>query len=770
MASRLSLFLAELKRRKVTRTAVAYAVVGLGLIEAANNILPNLGLESITAPLIILVLIGFPVTLLVSWVFDFSKEGWKRTPDIPEADVAVPEKGGWKNFPWRLLVISAAVLLVVGFGANSVMEASRLRWVMNDALPEITRLLDEDRTFDAWLLAEEVEDLDPGNPSLESMRPRLARTVDIRTDPPGARVMIRDYLSDDSGWRYLGPTPIEDVSLPYTYLRIRLEKEGFESIDGAGRPSFLNRQIALDSVGSFPEGMVQVPGGSRNLRLLGLEDVEPIEIGGYFIDRNEVSNREYQVFVDAGGYEQREFWRFPFREGEESLSWQAAIGRLTDRTGRPGPATWEAGHFPAGREDYPVTGVSWYEAAAYAAFMGKDLPTVYHWAYAADPWASGWIVPKSNLMGTELLPRQEGRGLGPYGTSDMAGNVREWCFNETNGDRYILGGGWNDPAYGLNGAYAQQPLDRSEINGIRLVTYTDSTGLAEALQPLERPFRDFDAEPPVSDEVFEVFLGLYDYDRVPLEAVVEAADSTMEDRIWERVSFNGAYGERLPGYLYLPRVGQPPFQTVIYFPGSGSLHRRDSSGLGTTQSYHIQFLLNSGRAVFWPIYKSTYERGDSLQTDYPNESNFYKEHVIMWAKDVRRSIDYLETRPEIDSTKIAYFGSSWGGLHGLLIPAVEPRIKVAISVVAGLLVQRGQPEVEPIHYLPRIKIPFLLLNGEFDHYFPKEHAQRPAFERLGTASEDKRWVAYPGGHSIPRAALIRESLDWLDRYFGPVTR
>ena len=56
-----------------------------------------------------------------------------------------------------------------------------------------------------------------------------------------------------------------------------------------------------------------------------------------------------------------------------------------DRTGRPGPATWQGGQPAAGQEQHPVTGVSWFEAAAYAAYRGKRLPTIYHWSHAAHP-------------------------------------------------------------------------------------------------------------------------------------------------------------------------------------------------------------------------------------------------------------------------------------------------------------------------------------------------------------------------------------------------
>ena len=107
-----------------------------------------------------------------------------------------------------------------------------------------------------------------------------------------------------------------------------------------------------------------------------------------------------------------------------------------------------------------------------------------------------------------------------------------------------------------------------------------------------------------------------------------------------------------------------------------------------------------------------------------------------------------------------------GGMGGI-IPAVEKRIQVNVLLVAGLLFQRSMPEVEPIHFLPRIKSPVLMLNGKYDFFFPYETSQRPFFELLGTAKADKRIIAYEGGHSVPRTQLVKETLAWLDRYLGP---
>ena len=111
--------------------------------------------------------------------------------------------------------------------------------------------------------------------------------------------------------------------------------------------------------------MVRVAGG-RDPRRFGKVD----DVGAFWIDRVEVTNRQFKAFVDGGGYQRREYWREPFLDNHRTMTWTEAVGRFRDRTGRPGPATWTAGTYPAGQEEFPVAGVSWYEAMAYAAFAG----------------------------------------------------------------------------------------------------------------------------------------------------------------------------------------------------------------------------------------------------------------------------------------------------------------------------------------------------------------------------------------------------------------
>src|SRR5678816_3384929 len=117
--------------------------------------------------------------------------------------------------------------------------------------------------------------------------------------------------------------------------------------------------------------------------------------------------------------------------------------------------------------DYPASGVSWYEAAAYAAFAGKELPTLYDWYAAAGYGPDSQIVSLSNFGGTGPMPAGANMGLAPTGTYDMAGNVKEWVENPSDQKRYMLGGGWTEPSYMFHLADARSPFERESPFGFR---------------------------------------------------------------------------------------------------------------------------------------------------------------------------------------------------------------------------------------------------------------------------------------------------------------
>jgi len=668
------------------------------------------------------------------------------------------------------VVIIAAIAMALVWVFN---RQAKVFWAKEQAIPEINRLIDDRNFATAFRLVKKVEKYIPEEPRLIELLPRLERYLSFQTTPAGANVYLYDEI--DNNWEYVGRSPIGRARTSAGYKRWKIEKEGFEMAEGAtltGTGPLTEIHVKLDEKDTLPPGMVSMPEGESTLGLVGLDHLRAEFINEYLIDKHEVTNEEFKKFIDDGGYEKKEFWTNAFKKDGRIISWEEAMAEFKDKTGRPGPATWEMSNYPEGQGHYPVTGISWYEAAAYAEFAGKSLPTIYHWDRAADPQAANYIMPLSNFNGSGPSPVGSHQGITSYGMRDMAGNAREWCWNEgENGNRYILGGGWNDQVYMFNWAFSQPPFDRSPINGFRCVKYPGKDENLEVLRSsIKLPHRDFLKEKPVPDEIFNIYVGMYRYDKRELNSSIESVNDQAAGFRKEKISFDAAYGsERVIAYLFLPKTGNPPYQAVVYFPGSSAIDQRSSESLESFPMFRTyDLIVKSGRALIFPIYKGTYERGDDLRSSLPNDTNFYKEHVIQWAKDIGRSIDYLETRKDIDADKLAYYGYSWGARLGGIMLAVEKRFKTGILSLGGLRFQSQLAEVDPFNFLSRIKIPVLMLNGRYDHFFPYETSQIPMFKLLGTSPEHKRHVVYESGHFVPRTQLIKEALDWLDRHLGPV--
>jgi formylglycine-generating enzyme required for sulfatase activity len=104
-------------------------------------------------------------------------------------------------------------------------------------------------------------------------------------------------------------------------------------------------------------------------------------VPAFLLDKYEVTNRQYKEFLDSGGYENETFWQEAFLKNGRRIAWSQAREEFRDETGSLGPSTWRNGTYPRGQGNYPVGGISWYEAAAYARFREKALPTVFHWTF-----------------------------------------------------------------------------------------------------------------------------------------------------------------------------------------------------------------------------------------------------------------------------------------------------------------------------------------------------------------------------------------------------
>jgi formylglycine-generating enzyme required for sulfatase activity len=482
-----------------------------------------------------------------------------------------------------LAIPTLAALVGLGYVTFSAVRQNRkVRWAREVALPEAERAIARDDYTAAYELVEQAGKYIPGDPAYLDLAPQTRGLLSLRTDPPGSEILIRDYAKPEQKWRSLGRSPLEKARVPRGFKRWKAAMPGYEPVEGAAfvyhedSPFTPALQVTLDTNGTLPPGMVRVQGGTFKPTLF--EASPELTLADYLLDRYEVSNRQFQEFVAAGGYRKREYWKQRFVKDGRDLTWEAATRLFVDKTGRPGPADWELGDYPEGLADHPVTGVSWYEAVAFAEFAGKSLPTVHHWNHAAvnpvDPDIRnadylGALITLSNFGGKGPAPAGTFQGMTPRGLYDLAGNVKEWSWNQmTDGKRVILGGAWNEQQHTYVHADRYPAFAREFNFGFRCMKLLAED---EASTQAARPVPPDPQPPPAdqracSDEVLRAYRKLYDYARSDLRAKVEARQEIDPYTRLEQVSFDAAYGdERVVAFVFLPSTGRPPFQAVIHF-------------------------------------------------------------------------------------------------------------------------------------------------------------------------------------------------------------
>jgi serine/threonine protein kinase/predicted esterase len=674
--------------------------------------------------------------------------------------------------------VTSAILL-----AWSNVSRSRRDVFVAESLPRIESLAVEGRYQEGFELAKAVDSKAAGRIP-EKLWDLVTTRASVTSQPAGAAVTLRP-VGGKASTISLGTTPLAQVRVPRGAFHWRVEHAGYLPADLVTENAGSAVRFELRPADGPDPGMIRIPGGDVRLWALAGVRAEPVvKIGAYLIDRHEVTNREFARFVAAGGYTREEFWKHPFSDGARTLSFPDAMARFKDSTGRPGPATWKLGSYLDGQDDLPVGGLSWYEASAYAAFAGKELPTVYHW-YQADTAGDiqllpGLVLATTNHEGAGLRPAGAPGSISAYGAIDMAGNVREWAANASDAStRIALGGAWSDPAYLYLFPEARSPFDRADGNGVRCIKPLDTETRAVAAAALPpRPVADPGKARPASDAEYAIYTRFFERKPTPLAARIESTDESSPHWIKQRVSFAAGYGqERLTALLYLPRSARPPYQAIIQMAGAATFYRRSSATEKDIFGWgYAEYLIRGGRAVMIPIWKGSYERSDGfhpLQTGWPS----YREHVVQWVSELRQSVDYLQSRDDIADGKIGFQGISNGAIWAPIFMALEPRLETGIFLLGGLLTMSIHetpmpPEIDGRHYAPRVRAPVLMMNGRHDAIFPYETSQLTLLRVLGTSDADKRHIVFPGGHSSFgwMNQLIKEGLDWLDQRFGPPAR
>lgn len=526
-----------------------------------------------------------------------------------------------------------------------------------------------------------------------------------------------------------------------------------------------------------------IPGGKYALVSWGKPTSARVELEDFFIDKHEVTNRQYKEFINAGGYARKEFWKYPFVKDGRAISWEESRKEFRDRTGLPGPRNWVGQNFPADKDNHPVTDITWHEASAYAEFRGKRLPTIFQWEKAARnglftyysatimPWGpvdiGGTVEGRANFRSSGTMPVDSFEfGISPFGCHHMAGNVSEWCLNEATEGFLTAGGSWGDLSY-LFGYFGTFPAFYSSNKlGFRCVVNSadakSDQGAARIDTSKQVPIYE-----PTTEAVFKSMLSHYLYDRSSLNAEIIEVKETDEWRR-EKITYLGANDERTIAYLYLPENFASPFQ-VIHFVPAGDVY-----GGYVTVAESIEMMLashiRSGRAVFAVVFEGFKERDRPPNYVAPSYSSVKRrEEVVRNAIDLGRGLDYLATRSEIDLSRIAYYGYSRGGEEGLIYAAVNARYRAMILASSGLTLNNANiiAEARPANFASHITVPILMLNGRYDEAYPLKTDIEPLYRLF---QGPKRLLLYDGGHTSPLEVEVPAVNEWLDEVMGIAKR
>ncbi len=296
---------------------------------------------------------------------------------------------------WRPLAI-VVVLAVIAGGGWYAWRASNVRSARVQ-LAQIAALGEEKKYFEAYDRAVVIEPYLRGDAALAGVMASISLPISVTTEPAGASVYVTRFVPDAPSTPprvLLGTTPLTDARVARGDYLLQIERDGFAPIERAivglskfvGTSEVAPQPVRIDQrllpTSANPAGMVFVPGGDYRLIAWSRPTDRRVALSDFFIDKYEVSNREFKEFITGGGYLKRDLWPQSFVKDGRTLSWDDAMKLLVDRSGLPGPRSWSNQAFADGKADYPVTDITWYEAAAYAAFRGKQLPTVFQWEKA----------------------------------------------------------------------------------------------------------------------------------------------------------------------------------------------------------------------------------------------------------------------------------------------------------------------------------------------------------------------------------------------------
>jgi len=607
-----------------------------------------------------------------------------------------------------IIIIIILLLFVFVFFFKKINNNDNL---VNEKIPELISLFDNGNINEVFLKTKSLLIDYPDNEIIKNYYEKSKKSFSLKTDYDDIEVSIK--YGGDSIYNYLGKTPLDSFSAPNSWnthiLKFKYNDSTYtESYNWLKKHNYF-----------FPSKSIKVPKNHEfflgtNISLMWFLGVEfkDTQLLPFSISKNEVSNSEYQQFISDGGYDNPKYWDFPFQIGDKIYDFNSTIKQFTDRYGKSGPSNWSYGKYPSGLGNHPVTGISWFEARAFANYSNMSLPNVYQWLYASGVSSfvvNTDVVNNSNFNSTQT--RETSNADGSFNElNNIAGNVKEWGSNPNglNNEKFsLLGGSYLEYSYTFNNYYSISPLDRSIGNGMRLAK-TLSNKLSDLDDKVVPEFkRDVTKIMDVSDEVFDVYKSQFEYEDIPLNSNTTNLENFVDGYNAQKFEMKTTYEseEKLFGYIVYSNKIKDKYDPIIVYPSAGSIVSDNDSWMPKNLLNEFKYLIDEGYAIVHPIYHNTYSRNKTYNTFTPDESESYKKTIIKIGQDYKRSLDYIESRTDFNFNNLSYYGYSWGSTTSNYLLAIDNRIKSAFICAGGLMMQKSKKEIEAHYYVRRIKTP-----------------------------------------------------------------
>ena len=260
----------------------------------------------------------------------------------------------------------------------------------------------------------------------EQWRTVLNQARDTLKDPEkrAEHIMLQIEIS-----QHVDPVPQEEIPTP--------ESEELPISEETSLSISVTKDMELIPAGEFQMGSEKEKANDRE------KPAHTVYVDAFYMDKYPVTNAQYKMFLEANPR-----WRKPSKWNESDKAKKKIISTLfiyRKYHDRDYLKHWDGNDFPMGKDDHPVTHVSWYAAMAYAKWIGKRLPTEAEWEKAARGGLTGQKYPWGNLMDSNMVfcgkEVDETTSVGKYpsnnyGLHDMVGNVWEWCLDEYDANFY----------------------------------------------------------------------------------------------------------------------------------------------------------------------------------------------------------------------------------------------------------------------------------------------------------------------------------------------